>query len=169
MLSSSFGLSTCFLAALHSIGSMSKRPLDQKSSDAKRTMLKGPATKQTPEIPTNTEATMHDSGNVSILRSNDAAAEANAATEHIRMIDDVTLIAIFEHFAYWYVAMPMVGTCKRILNTWTRKRRQLALEKLTNLLSWLQEQELIHCFLLRWRPPIRNISLPLRDIEVLIR
>ena len=113
MLSSSFGLSTCFLAALHAIGSMSKRPLDQKSPVRKRSILKRPATKQTPEIPANTEATMHDSGNASILRCSDAAAEPDAATEHIGMAwlstsDDVTLIAIFEHFANCYVAMPMV-------------------------------------------------------------
>ena len=147
---------------------------DQRSPLRKRSRPTRPATEQTPKIPTSAEATMHHFRNASILRCSDAAAEPDAATEHIRIAwlstsDDVTLIAIFEHFAYWYVAMPIVGTCKRILNTWTRKRRQLALEKLTNLLSWLQEQELIHCFLLRWRPPIRNISLPLRDIEVLIR
>ena len=87
-------------------------------------------------------------------------------------IDDVTLIAIFEHFANCYAAMPMVGTCKRIFNTWTRKRRQLALEILTNLLSWLQEREFSHCLLFKRNDgtvAIRNILLPLRDIESLIR
>ena len=177
MLSSSFGLSICFVAALHPIPSMSKRPLDQKSLVRKRSILKRPATKQTPEIPEGTEPTMHDSRNASILRHIDAVAEPDAATEHISIAwlstsDDVTLIAIFEHFAYCYVAMPMVGTCKRIFNTWTRRRRQLALEKLTNLQSWLQERELSHCLLFKRNDgtvAIRNISPPLYDIEQLIR
>ena len=177
MLSSSFNLSTCFLAALHAIDSMSKRPLDQKSPIRKRSSLKRPATKQTLQIPANTEATMHDSGNASILRCSDAAVQPDAATEHISIAwlstsDDVTLIAIFEHFAYCYVAMPMVGTCRRIFNTWARKRRQLALEILTDLLSWLQYRELSHCLLFKrdnGKVAIRNILLPLRDIESLIR
>ena len=171
MLSSSFGLSTCFLAALHAIGSMSKRPLDQKSPVRKRSILKRPATKQTPEIPANTEATMHDSGNASILRCSDAAAEPDAATEHIGMAwlstsDDVTLIAIFEHFANCYVAMPMVGTCKRIFITWTRKRRQFALKELTKLRCWFYKRELQNP-----RGP-RVISVPIsmiNRIEALIR
>ena len=44
---------------------MSKRPLDQKSPVRKRSSLKRPATNQTLQIPANTEATMHDSGNAS--------------------------------------------------------------------------------------------------------
>ena len=136
-----------------------------------------PATEQTPEIPAHAEATMHDSGNASILRCSDTAVEPDAATKHIGMAwlstsDDFTLIAIFEHFANCYAAMPMVGTCKRIFNTWTRKRRQLALERLTNLLSWLQYRELSHCLLFKRNDgtvAIRNILLPLRDIESLIR
>ena len=44
-----------------------------------------PATKQTPEIPTHAEATMHDSGNASILRCSDTAVEPDAATKHIGM------------------------------------------------------------------------------------
>ena len=106
-----------------------------------------PATKQTPEIPTHAEATMHDSGNASILRCSDTAVEPDAATEHIGKAwlstsDDVTLIAIFEHFANWYVAMPMVGTCKRICATWTNRRRQLALEELTKLRCWFYKQDI---------------------------
>ena len=90
---------------------------------------------------------MHDSRNASILRYSDSAVEPDTATEHISMArlstsDDVTLIAIFEHFANCYVAMPMVGTCRRIFITWTRKRRQLALEELTNLRRWLHERGL---------------------------
>ena len=177
MLSSSFDLSTCFLAALHAIDSMSKRPLDQKSPVRKRSSLKRPATKQTLQIPANTEATMHDSGNASILRCSDAAVQPDAATEHISIAwlstrDDVTLIAIFEHFAYCYVAMPMVGTCKRIFNTWTRRRRQLALEKLTNLQTWLAEREFGHCLLYKRNDAtvaIRKILHPLHDIESLMR
>ena len=156
---------------------MSKRPLDPKSTVRKRSTLKRPATKQTPQIPANTEATMHDSGNASILRCSDAAVQPDAATEHISIAwlstsDDVTLIAIFEHFAYCYVAMPIVGTCKSIFNTWTRKRRQLALEILTKLRTWLEYRELSHCLLFKRNDgtvAIRNILLPLRDIESLIR
>ena len=118
---------------------------------------------------------MHDSGNASILRCSDTAVEPDAATEHIGMTwlstsDDVTLIAIFEHFANCYVAMPMVGTCKRIFNTWTRKRRQIALEELARLKSWLIN--------LRYQAltnqesgnvAIRDIYVPLCEIERLIR
>ena len=57
-------------------------------------------------------------------------------------IDDVTLISIFEHFANCYVSMPIVGTCRRIFITWTRNRRQIALEELARLQSWLDEEEL---------------------------
>ena len=57
-------------------------------------------------------------------------------------VDDVTLIAIFEHFANCYVSMPIVGTCRRIFITWTRKRRQIALGELARLQSWLDEEEL---------------------------
>ena len=57
-------------------------------------------------------------------------------------VDDVTLIAIFEHFANCYVSMPIVGTCRRIFITWTRKRRQIALKELARLQSWLDEEEL---------------------------
>ena len=126
---------------------MSKRPLDQKSPVRKRSSLKRPATKQTPQIPAKTEATMHDSENASILQCSDAAVQPDAATEHISIAwlstsDDVTLIAIFEHFAYCYIAMPIVGTCKSIFNTWTRKRRQLALEELTKLSCWFYKQDI---------------------------
>ena len=57
-------------------------------------------------------------------------------------VDDVTLIAIFYHFANCYVSMPIVGTCRRIFITWTRKRRQIALGELARLQSWLDEEEL---------------------------
>ena len=147
MLSSSFDLSTCFLAALHAIDSMSKRPLDPKSTVRKRSTLKRPATKQTPQIPANTEATMHESGNASILRCSDAAVQPDAATEHISIAwlstsDDVTLIAIFEHFAYCYVAMPMVGTCKRIFTTWIMLQCWLfSLQKSSGNVRLLNRQE----------------------------
>ena len=108
MLSSSFDLSTCFLAALHAIDSMSKRPLDQKSPVRKRSSLKRPATKQTPQIPAKTEATMHDSENASILRCSDAAVQPDAATEHISIAwlstsDDVTLEQYLHKEQYLHV------------------------------------------------------------------
>ena len=93
-------------------------------------------------------ATKHaNRSHASILRCSDSAVEQDASTEHISKArlstsDDVTLIAILEHFANCYVAMPMVGTCRRIFITWTRKRRQLALEELTNLRCWLHERGL---------------------------
>ena len=163
---SSFGLSTSFLAALRAISFMRKRLQNQGRISRKRSPPTGPATEQTPqitayacstptrpateqtpEIPAHAEATMHDSGNASILRCSDTAVEPDAATEHIGMAwlstsDDVTLIAIFEHFAKCYVAMPMVGTCKRIFTTWTRKRRQLALKELTKLRCWFYKQDI---------------------------
>ena len=166
VLASSFGLSTSFLAALRAISFMRKRLQNQGRISRKRSpptrpateqtpqitayacsTPTRPATEQTPEIPAHAEATMHDSGNASILRCSDTAVEPDAATEHIGMAwlstsDDVTLIAIFEHFANCYVAMPMVGTCKRIFTTWTRKRRQLALEELTKLRCWFYKQDI---------------------------
>ena len=88
-------------------------------------------------------------------------------------IDDVTLISILEHFANCYVAMSMVGTCKRIFTTWTRKRRQLALEALTNLRCWLDEREFGNVRLFNRQKSgnvaIRDIYLPLCEIEALIR
>ena len=90
-------------------------------------------------------------------------------------IDDVTLISIFEHFANCYVAMPMVGTCKRIFTTWTRKRRQLALEGLTNLKCWLfnRQKSSGNVKLSNQQKSgnvaIRDVYLPLCEIEWLIR
>ena len=111
---SCFGLYTSFLAALRAISSMGKRSQNQGSTSTKRSTPTRPATEQTPEIPateqtsmspaTNAGATMHDLRKTSILRCSDSAVEQDAATEHISMArlstsDDVTLIAIFEHFA----------------------------------------------------------------------
>ena len=118
---------------------------------------------------------MHGSRNASILRCSDSAVEQDASTEHISKArlstsDDVTLIAIFEYSANCYVAMPMVGTCRRIFITWTRNRRQIALEELARLKSWLIN--------LRYQAltnqesgnvAIRDIYLPLCEIEWLIR
>ena len=174
---------------------MRKRPQNQRSTLRKRSRPtrpateqtpeipphacstpKRPATEQTPEIPTSAEATMHDSRNVSILRCCDSAVEPDAATEHISMArlstsDDVTLIAIFQHFANCYVAMPMVGTCRRIFITWTRKRRQLALEELTNLRFWLHEKGLRGFVRVdgSGHVAICDIFLALCEIEELIR
>ena len=169
------------------IRSMGKRPRNQGSTSRKLSILTRPATEQTPEIlahtrstrmraateqtleiPVDAEAIMHDPGNASILRCSDSAVESDAATEHIGMAglstsDDVTLIAIFAHFAKCYVAMPMVGTCRRIFITWTRKRRQLALELLT-FLRWRFHRDLDS-----GNVAIRTISLALCEIEALIR
>ena len=197
MPASSFGLSTAVLAALRAIDSMGKRPLDQGSTSRKHSTLTclateqtpqirtgarstptRPATEQTPEIPSDAEATMHDPKSTPVLRRCDSAVEPDAAIEHIGMawlstIDDVTLISILEHFANCYVAMSMVGTCKRIFTTWTRKRRQLALEALTNLRCWLDVREFRNVRLFNRQNggnvAIRNIYLPLCEIEALIR
>ena len=194
---SSFGLPTAFLASLRAISSMGKRPLDQGSTSRKRSTLRRPATEQTPEIPTDArsiatrpateqtqeisasaEVTMHDPRNASILQCSDSTVEPDVATQHIGMaylftIDDVTLISIFGHFANCYVAMPMVGTCRRIFNTWTKTRRQLALEELRNLTCWLEERELENVMRFNQQNggnvEIRSIYLPLCEIEALIR
>ena len=197
LLQSSFCLPTAFLAALRAISSMAKRPLDQGSTSRKRSTLTRPATEQTPEIPTgarsaptrsateqtpeisaSAEATMHDPRNASILQCSDSTVEPDAATQHMGLaclvtIDDVTLISIFRHFANCFVAMPMVGTCRRIFITWTRKRRQLALEELTNLRCWLEERELENVMLFNQQNggnvAIRSIYLPLCELEDLIK
>ena len=175
---SAFGLCKCFIAALRAIAFMRKRMQDQRSPLGKRSRPTRPATEQTPKIPTSAEATMHHFRNASILRCSDSAVEQDASTEHISKArlstsDDVTLIAIFQHFANCYVAMPMVGTCRRILNTWTRTRRQLAWEELRNLTCWLEERELENVMRFNQQNggnvEIRSIYLPLCEIEALIR
>ena len=174
---SSFGLCKCFIAALRAIAFMRKRMQDQRSPLRKRSRPTRPATEQTPKIPTSAEATMHHFRNASILRCSGSAVEQDASTEHISKArlstsDDVTLIAIFEHFANRYVAMPMVGTCRRIFISWTRKRRQLALEGVKNLKSWLHELDLTavasgdrH----GGQVGVRALRLPLCEIEDLIK
>ena len=99
-------------------------------------------------------------------------------------VDDVTLIAIFYHFANCYVSMPIVGTCRRIFITWTRKRRQIALGELARLQSWLDEEELRTvrqiasceiCQAIRvvrrfaWSGDSRSLRLALCEIRDLIR
>ena len=87
-------------------------------------------------------------------------------------IDDVTLISIFQHFANCYVSMPMVGTCRRIFISWTRKRRQLALEGVKNLKSWLHELDLTavaSCDRHGGQVGVRALRLPLCEIEDLIK
>ena len=84
-------------------------------------------------------------------------------------VDDVTLIAIFEHFANCYVSMPIVGTCRRIFITWTRKRRQIALEELARLQSWLDEEEIRAVRRFAWSGDSRSLRLALCEIRDLIR
>ena len=87
-------------------------------------------------------------------------------------MDDVTLNAIFRHFANPYVSMPMVGTCRRVFITWTKKRRELALDEMRRLKRWLRAKEMgavasgdPH----GGRVGVRALSLPLCEIEDLIR
>ena len=144
---SAFGLCKCFIAALRAIAFMRKRMQDQRSPLRKRSRPTRPATEQTPKIPTSAEATMHHFRNASILRCSDSAVEQDASTEHISKArlstsDDVTLIAIFEHFANCYAAMPMVGTCKRIFTTWTMLQCWLfSLQKSSGNVRLLNRQE----------------------------
>ena len=88
-------------------------------------------------------------------------------------VDDVTLTSIFQHFENCYVSMPIVGTCRRIFITWTRNRRQIALEELARLQSWLDEEELRTVRLLNRQDggnvPIRVISHALYEIKDFIR
>ena len=71
------------------------------------------------------------------------------------------------------VLMNFAQRCKRIFTTWTRKRRQLALEALTNLRCWLDEREFGNVRLFNRQKngnvAIRDIYLPLCEIEALIR
>ena len=180
MLASSFGLFTSVLAALRAIESMGKRPLDQESNSRKRSNLTCLATEQTPQIRTSARSTPTRSATEqtpeipsdaeAILPRLDSAVEPDAAIGHFGMawlsaMDDVTLISIFHHFANCYVSMPMVGTCRRIFITWTRKRRQLALAELALLQSWLNERESRN---VRW-VEIREVSHALCDITDIIR
>ena len=85
-------------------------------------------------------------------------------------VDDVTLIAIFEHFANCYVSMPIVGTCRRIFITWTRKRRQIALEELARLQSLLDEAEIRAVRRFAWTGDSRGLrldggNLPIRVVS----
>ena len=89
-------------------------------------------------------------------------------------MDDVTLIAIFEHFANPYVSIPMVGTCRRVFMTWTKKRRQLALDQVRNLKSWLREldiplEESADCVVNAGCIEVRALDRPLCEIEALIK
>ena len=57
-------------------------------------------------------------------------------------MDGVMLNAIFRHFAHPYVpTMPMVGTCRTVFLTWSKKRRDLALEMVRELVGWLRALE----------------------------
>ena len=92
--------------------------------------------------------------------------------ESFSKMDDVPLITIFEHFANPYVSIPMVGTCRRVFITWTKKRRQLALEGVKNLKSWLHELDLTavasgdrH----GGQVGVRALRLPLCEIEDVIK
>ena len=85
-------------------------------------------------------------------------------------IDDVTLISIFEHFANCYVSMPIVGTCRRIFITWTRNRRQIALEELARLQSLLDEAEIRAVRRFAWTGDSRGLrldgaNLPIRVVS----
>ena len=144
---------------------MGKRPQDQGSPSRKR-----PATEHTPEIPADARSTPT---RPATEQTPEIPADAEATMAWLSTIDDVTLISIFEHFANCYVAMSMVGTCKRIFTTWTRKRRQLALEALTNLRCWLDEREFGNVRLFNRQKSgnvaIRDIYPPLCEIEALIR
>ena len=89
-------------------------------------------------------------------------------------VDDVTLIAIFKHFANCYVSMPIVGTCRRIFITWTRKRRQLALDEVRRLKSLLHDiitldRPSVEMGIYRPRPHVRTLIPPLCEIENLIK
>ena len=63
---------------------MGKRPHDQGSTSRKLSTPTRPATEQTPEIPADAEATMHDPENASILRCSDSAVETDTPTERKR-------------------------------------------------------------------------------------
>ena len=74
-------------------------------------------------------------------------------------VDDVTLTCIFQHFENCYVSMPIVGTCRRIFITWTRNRRQIALEELARLQSLLDEAEIRAVRRFAWSGDSRGLRL----------
>ena len=87
-------------------------------------------------------------------------------------MDDVTLSAIFEHFANPDVSIAMVGTCRRVFIHWTEKRRQLALDEMRHLRSWLHEVDATAVKsgnLHGGQVDVRAITLPLCEIEHLIK
>ena len=85
-------------------------------------------------------------------------------------VDDVTLTSIFQHFENCYVSMPIVGTCRRIFITWTRNRRQIALEELARLQSLLDEAEIRAVRRFAWSGDSRGLrldggNLPIRVVS----
>ena len=86
--------------------------------------------------------------------------------------DDVTLVAVFGHFANPYVSMPMVGTCRRVFITWTKKRREFALDEVRRLKNWLRKLDVTAVAsgdLRGGQVDVRALSLPLCAIEDLVR
>ena len=87
-------------------------------------------------------------------------------------MDDVTLIAIFEHFVNRHESMAMVGTCRRVFIHWTQIRQQLALDAVKRLKNWLHKLDVTavksghrHGGLVE----LRAITFPLYEIEDLIK
>ena len=68
--------------------------------------------------------------------------ESRFAMDRLSSMDDVMLNAIFRHFAHPYVpTMPMVGTCRKVFLTWRKRRRDLALEMVRELVGRLRAFE----------------------------
>ena len=89
-------------------------------------------------------------------------------------VDDVTLTCIFQHFENCYVSMPIVGTCRRIFITWTRNRRQLALDEVRRVKSLLHDivtldRPSVEMGIYKPRPHVRTLIPALCEIENLIK
>ena len=94
------------------------------------------------------------------------------AMDWFSRMDDVTLSAIFEHFANPDVSIAMIGPCRRVFIHWMEKRRQLALDELRHLKSWLHQLDVTAVKsgnLHGGQVEVRAITFPLGEIQHLLK
>ena len=94
-------------------------------------------------------------------------------------LDDLAVVAIFAHFKNPYskdqrgkIEMPLVGSCKRVLTIWMKRRHQLAVQELSSLQKWLYSKELKARKAgdgRSWLVDLRELSAPLCDIIDVVR
>ena len=94
-------------------------------------------------------------------------------------LGEPVVVAIFTHFESPYskdqerkIEMPLVGSCKRVLTIWMKRRHQLAVQELSSLQKWLYSKELKALKAgdgRGWLIDVREISAPLCDIIDVVR